>query len=304
MKTKYEQIVDIDKIASFNSIENIREIISLGRRENLKEISKDANKNLLIAIDIQNDFMEGIGSLGVAGSKGDVERLTRWIYQNVSKISHVICSLDSHSIFQIFHADWWRDANGNPPSPFTIITHKDVIDKRWTPIYGENGYALTYLEKLEQMGNKQLCIWPYHCLTGTNGAKLENEFTKMLYFLSAARGITPSFIMKGQDPNSEMYGIIKAEYDITGHVNQDILDSVERYDNIYIAGEASSHCVLASIIQILEYFEDRKDITSRITLLKDCTSPIAGFEESTKLKYLELIQKYGIKLKKSTDVIL
>lgn len=304
METRYEQIVDVANIASLNSRENIPEIISLGNNENISSASKDTKRTLLLAIDIQNDFMEGIGSLGVQGSIGDVERLTRWMYANISKLSHVMCSLDSHSISQIFHADWWRDQDGNPPSPFTIISYQDVVNEKWTPIYGQDDRALAYLKNLEQAGQKKLCIWPYHCLNGTNGAKLESEFTKMLYFHSAARSSTPVFIQKGQDPHTEMYGIVKAEYDPSGHINQNVLDAIEQFDEIYIAGEASSHCVLASTIQILEYFEEWKDITSRITLLEDCMSPIAGFEESTELQYVELAKEYGIKLKKSTDVIL
>ena len=92
MKTKYEQIVDINNIASLNSTENIPEIISFGKQENLTPASQDKRKVLLLAIDVQNDFMEGIGSLPVQGSKGDVERLTRWIYSNTDKITQIICS--------------------------------------------------------------------------------------------------------------------------------------------------------------------------------------------------------------------
>ena len=304
MKTRYNQIIDVKNIASFNSKENIAEIISLGKSEELNPVSKDKKRTLLLAIDVQNDFMEGVGSLGVPGSKGDVERLTRWMYANVSKLSQVICSLDSHSISQIFHADWWIDAEGNSPAPFTIITYQDVLDSKWRVSNGEKDRSLAYLRSLEQTSKKQLCIWPYHCLVGTNGANLESEFTKMLYFHSAARRTTPIFISKGQNPFTEMYGIIKGEYDPEDYMNREVLDAVEQFDEIYIAGEASSHCVLSSTIQIAEYFAERKDITSHITLLEDCMSPIVGFEESTQLQYAELKNRYGIQLKKSTDIIL
>lgn len=304
MKTRYEQIVDVANIASFNSQENISEIISYGKSENMKPVSQDIKRTLLLAIDVQNDFMEGIGSLGVLGSKGDIERLTRWIYANVGKLSQVICSLDSHSISQIFHSDWWIDKDANSPVPFTIISYQDVVNGKWLVANGENNSSLEYLKNLEHTGKKQLCIWPYHCLAGTSGAKLESEFTKMLYFHSAARSVAPILMPKGQDPYTEMYGIVKAEYDPTGYINQNVLDTVVQFDEIYIAGEASSHCVLASTTQILEYFNDRKDITSRITLLEDCMSPIAGFEESTKLQYRELVKEYGIQLRKSTNAIL
>lgn len=304
MKTKYEQIVDVNRIASFDSQENIPEIIALGKNEKMNPASRDKKRTLLLAIDVQNDFMENIGSLSVQGSKRDVEHMTRWIYKNVEGLTQIICSLDYHSINQIFHAEWWIDKNGNHPQPFTIITHQDVIDGEWQAASGDNKRSLEYLKNLESESKKQLCIWPYHCLAGTFGAKLESEFTKMLYFHSAARNSTPTLITKGENPYTEMYGIIKAEYDPDNYVNQTVLDAVKEFDEIYIAGEASSHCVLASTVQILEYYSDNKDVTSRITILEDCMSPIGGFEESTQKQYKELKEKYNIQIRKSVDVIL
>ena len=274
MKAKYEQIVDINNIASLSSKENITEIISLGEQENFTPASQDKKKVLLLAIDVQNDFMESIGSLPVQGSKGDVERLTRWIYGNTDKITQIICSLDTHSISQIFHPEWWADKDGNQPQPFTVITYADVLSGKWSAANGKNDVSLDYLKNLESAGKKQLCIWPYHCLCGTRGAELESEFAKMLYYHSSARKSAPILSAKGQNPYTEMYGIIKAEYDTDNYINMQVLDAVKQSDEIYIAGEASSHCVLASTLQILEYFAENKDITRRITVLSDCMSPI------------------------------
>lgn len=304
METTYNRIVNVDQIASFQSRENMADIICAGKNEHITPASQDKRRTLLLAIDVQNDFMEDIGSLPVSGSRGDVERLTRWIYNNVSKLTQIMCSLDTHAISQIFHADWWTDKNGNHPQPFTIITYQDVADGKWQAANGENHRSSEYLRILESEGKKQLCIWPYHCLEGTSGAKLESEFTKMMYFHSAARACTPILIAKGQNPYTEMYGIIKAEYDADKYVNQAILDAIKGYDAIYIAGEASSHCVLASAVQILEHYADHREITSRITLLEDCMSPITGFEEATRQQFWQLKEKYGISVVKSTDVIL
>ena len=77
---------------------------------------------------------------------------------------------------------------------------------------------------------------------------------------------------------------------------------MEQSDEIYIAGEASSHCVLASTLQILEYFADKKDITKRITVLSDCMSPIGGFEDATEKSFEEMRDKFGIQIKKSVDI--
>jgi nicotinamidase-related amidase len=123
----------------------------------------------------------------------------------------------------------------------------------------------------------------------------------MLYFHSAARRCAPMFIAKGQSPWTEMYGVIRAEYDPTGFVNTAILDAVEQSDEVYIAGEASSHCVLASIAQIAEHFADHPDITRRLVLLDDCASPIPSFEEETNKAFAVLQEKYGIRIMKSTE---
>ncbi|KGE16214.1 hypothetical protein [Sphingobacterium deserti] len=304
MKPTYEEIVNIDHIASLGSNEDINQILALGQTTANLPASQDTKRTLLLAIDVQNDFMEEIGSLAVAGSKDDVRRLTQWMYRNLSSLTQVICSLDCHSMMQIFHPIWWLDKDNKHPDPFTIITYEDVARGVWKATNGETDRSLEYLFNLESAGKKQLCIWPYHCLEGTEGAKLESEFTKMLYFHAAARNVRPRLVYKGQDPYTEMYGIIHAEYDKEGYVNKEVLDAIREFDAIYIAGQASSHCVLASAEQILAYFKDDRSITSRITILEDCMSPIAGFEENTKEKFNMLRERYGIKIRKSTDVVL
>ncbi len=303
MKTQFDQIVEVQYIATGKK-DNIPNMLTLAKEENIQLAVLDKRRTLLLAIDVQNDFMESIGSLAVNGSKGDVQRLTQWMYRNLGSLTQVMCSLDCHSMMQVFHADWWLDTEGNHPAPFTIIRYADVRDGIWRAANGHTALALDYLQHLESEGKKQLCIWPYHCLEGTSGAQLESQFTNMVYFHSAARQVKPILVYKGQDPNTEMYGIIKAEYDDNKFVNHAVLDAIRDYDAIYIAGEASSHCVLASAMQILEYFEQDRAITSRITLLIDCMSPIAGFEVQTLQQFEALKEKYGIQIKLSTEVTL
>lgn len=304
MNTTYQHIIDVNHIASYESIEDINNMLTLGQSENIKPASQDQKRNLLLAIDVQNDFMEGIGSLAVQGSRADVQRLTQWMYRNIGSLTQVICSLDCHSMMQIFHPVWWVDHEGNHPEPFIIITYDDVIQGVWSAAHGGNERSLEYLKNLENDHKKKLCIWPYHCLEGTAGAKLESQFTKMLYFHAAARSSPPQLIYKGQNPYTEMYGIIKAEYDPDHYINYEVLNAVSQFDAIYMAGQASSHCVLASVTQILEHFADHREITSRITLLEDCMSPIAGYEESTRQQFEVLQERYGIHIRKSTDIIL
>lgn len=304
MKTKYNQIVNVAAIASHSSDIDFTEIIALGQSEKAVPSVLDSKKILLLAIDFQNDFMEDIGSLAVSGSRKDIENTTQWIYNNIHALTQIMCSLDTHSIQQIFHPAWWIDMNGNNPPPFTIISYQDVLNGKWQASNGKQEETLEYVQNLEAKGQKQLCIWPYHCLEGSKGAQLENEFIKMVYFHSAVRSNTPIFVSKGQNPNTEMYGIIEAEYDPTGYINFDVLDTLKQFDEIYIVGEASSHCVLASVEQILAHFSTDKSMTSRFTILEDCMSPIAGFEENTIKRMHELKNKYSIKINKSTSVFL
>ena len=71
-----------------------------------------------------------------------------------------------------------------------------------------------------------------------------------------------------------------------------------------IAGEAKSHCVLESIQQILEYYENRPEITRKIYILEDCMSPIPGFEDVTDSAFETFKRKYQVAIAKSTDKIL
>lgn len=304
MKTTYQEIVQVENIATTNSCENLPQIIALAQNQGISPARNDQKKVLLLAIDIQNDFMQDIGSLPVQGSKEDVARLTKWMYNNMAYLTQVVCSLDCHSIMQIFHANWWVNTAKEHPLPFTIITYQDVLNGTWLPVNGELQASLDYLQNLELNGQKQLCIWPYHCLEGSSGAKLESEFTKMLYFHAQARQNNPKLIYKGQNPYTEMYGIVKAEYDKDGYINQELLDEIQLYDEIYIAGQASSHCVLASLEQILTYFGPESPLNKKITILQDCMSPISGFEKATQEAFEELQQKYGIQIKNSTQVTL
>lgn len=301
MKTNYEQIVDVSKIGQHGAID-LNAIFTMAEQERFTAAVDDAPRRLLLCIDVQKDFMEG-GALGVPGSIGDVERITRFIYNNMAGITKIMCSMDSHVAHQIFHPCWWMNEEGDHPAPYTVITYDDVSANRWRPVIG-NMDSIQYLKELEKAGagKKQLCIWPYHCITGTDGFTLENEFAKMVYFHSVARKSHNPMITKGSDPFSEMYGIIKPEYSKDNFLNTPVLTAIEKYDEIYIVGEAASHCLMESVRQIAEHFANRPEVTQKITVLEDCTSPITGYEADTNNAFANFKSSYGIKFAKSTDI--
>ena len=302
MKTKYEEIVNVERIGE-KGVTDISGVLSLAKRERIRTASQDKVRRMLLCIDMQKDFMEG-GTVPVPNSKRDVENITRFIYNNMENITQIICSMDAHIREQIFHPCWWVNKKGENPEPYTKITYEDVINGKWrTANMKCSKKSKKYLKKLEESGKKKLCVWPYHCLRGTDGYTLENEFAKMIRFHSLVRITNSEIIQKGQDRFSEMYGVVKPEVvsDDT-EINLEFLKLFRKYDEIYIVGEAASHCVLETVMQICEYFKDRLDILSKIKVLTDCTSPIKGFEEETNRKFDMLRDNYGIKFMKSTDV--
>ena len=302
MKTSYEEIVDVSKIGKHYAAD-MNAIFNMAEQERFTAAIDDSPKRLLLCIDVQKDFIEG-GALAVPGSIADVERITRFIYNNMGGISRIMCSLDTHIAHQIFHPCWWVNTAGDHPDPYTIITYDDVVANRWRPVIGDPRDSLQYLKELEKVGagKKKLCVWPYHCIKGTDGFTLENEFAKMVYFHSVARKCVDHIVNKGEDPYSEMYGIIKPEYSKKNFLNTPVLNAIEKYDEIYVVGEAASHCLLESVKQIAEYFANRPDVTQKITVLEDCTSSIAGYETETAAAFDDFKRSYGIKFAKSTDI--
>jgi nicotinamidase-related amidase len=311
LQTRYDEIVEVGKIATVGGHRHPGEILKLAPREQLRPAVDDAKRVLLVIIDMQNDFMEG-GSLAVPGAQADVERLTRWMYEQMEGVTSVMCSIDTHYPLQIFHPAMWADAAGNPPADYTMITYDDVQQGKWKVANGNPKKALECLKALAQSGKVGVMVWPYHCLIGSDGWKLEQELDNMIHFHSAVRRTKPQLVFKGTDTYSEMYGVIEPEYNPEGFVNYAVLNAIAEidaqgelevnYDEIYLAGEAASHCLLESGEQILRHFKNHPEVTQRITILEDCTSPIPGCEQATLDAFDEFKRSYGIQVKKSIDV--
>lgn len=302
MKTPYNEIVNIASIGSQTNPISLNEILRKANDEQLTPAAQNKERVLFLGIDVQQDFMDN-GSLGVPGAHGDVERMTQFIYNNMDKITNIAVSIDTHTPHQIFHPCWWIDENGNNPAPYTPITLADLDSGKYRAVIYPR-QSRDYVEHLEKDGKKTLCVWSYHCLQGTSGAAFENQFANMIYFHSVAKKAVTQRLVKGQDPLSEMYGIIKPEYDTKNYINIDFLNKLENYDKIIIAGEAKSHCVLENIKQILEHYANRPEITQKIYILEDCMSSIPGFEDVTEQTFDDFKKTYHVNIVKSTDDIL
>ncbi len=325
LNTKYEDIVHVEDIAT-GRFRHPSDAISMALSENnVHSANTDAQHVLLIGIDWQNDFVipdksqvpdgEPYGSLSVPGAKGDIERWTRFIYDNLAKITRIMLSVDTHYPRQIFHRSMWCDENGAPVAPYTMITPADLASGKFRFVGGNPKKAMDCVNSLEKAGKGGVFIWPDHCIAGTPGWNLEAQLMQMVSFHSAARNVDPIFAFKGTDRYSEMYGILEPEYNPNGIVTKVILDAIAsfdpstgdlqsmKWDKIIIGGEAGSHCLLESTKQILKRFKGYPEVTQRIYVLEDCTSPVAGFEQQMKDAFDEF-KRQGANIVKSTDLIL
>ena len=263
----------------------------------------------LLLIDMQIDFCHMNGSLYVPGAEDDIRRTIEFIHTNAEKIGKITCSLDSHVPQQIFSPNWWIDADGGNPDPYTVIAAEEVISGRWTPLQMP-AWSVEYVQELERLAKKQLIIWPYHVLLGSVGHALDPELWSTVIWHSLARNVEPQWLLKGSIPETEHYSVIQPEIAVPNEPaaakNQKLLDELAAADAVYIAGEAETHCVLETVEDIASEFSARPALLQKVHLLQDCTSPVVhpeiDFHAIAQERYSEMASA-GLKLSKSTDLV-
>lgn len=286
---------------------DVARIADHAQRNSLPPAAQDGQKVHLLIIDMQVDFCHPGGSLYVPGAEGDIRRLIEFIYRHAGRISQITCSLDSHLPHQIFHPAWWADEEGNHPAPFTMITHAEALAGQWRPLQHAE-WSLEYLRRLEAEAKKTLTIWPYHVMIGSMGNALDPELFSAVLWHSLARQAEPHWLTKGSIPFTEHYSIIQPEVPLPdqpqGGKNQAFLEMLAEADVMLIAGEASSHCVLETVEDLLEEFGQQPDILRRIYFLSDCTSPVVhpevDFAAIAQARFAEFAAQ-GVNFIKSTD---
>ena len=249
-------------------------------------------KNALLIIDPQNDFCDPKGSLYVPGAEQDMQRLAEWILKNKKHIDFIAITLDSHQPNDISHPLFWKDKEGFFPEPFTAISSQDVENGKWTPRF-EPERCLTYLKELEAQGEYPHVIWPLHCLEGSEGAAIFPPlFEAMVQW--AETGKFYHTVQKGKYPFSEHFGAFRANIPDPNvpetQLNTELLKDLAGYENIYLAGEAKSHCVANSLKQVLD---EAPDLAKRFVVIEDAMSNVTGFETLGDTVY-ERAKKMGV----------
>jgi nicotinamidase-related amidase len=240
----------------------------------------------LLIIDPQNDFCDPNGSLYVDGAEKDMDRLAVMISRLKDKLDDIHVTLDSHRNFDVAHPIYWQDSNGSAPAPFTVIKAGDLKKGSWnTSLPHLYDRTLSYLEALEQGNRYDLMVWPPHCLIGSGGHNSNPKVLDALFEWESHPGNMVDVVTKGSNPFTEHYSAIQAEVpdpnDTTTQINTALIKTLMEADEVLIAGEALSHCLKSTVEDIANNFGDNSYI-AKMTLLTDCSSPVAGFEKQSK----------------------
>ena len=258
----------------------------------------------LVIIDPQRDVMPG-GALGVPGADDDMKRLARFIDINGKKIDAIIVTLDTHTEDHIAHPLRWLDVSGKHPAPFTTITATAVEEGRFrAAISADAAWQRAYVKKLKEAGGKDLMIWPPHCIAGTDGHRIEQGLFKALDRWMSATGRTVTIVEKGRNRDTEQYGAFAADVVVPNvrgtYFNADLVGAIRRHKLQIWAGEALSHCVMASFDQA---YGSTSDVSEERVVLADTTSAVMDFGEIAK-DWLDAKRAEGVRLTTTTELTL
>ena len=274
----------------------------------------------LLIIDPQNDFCDVpdayrptnpltgravAPALPVAGAHADMLRTAQFISSAGSWLDEITVTLDSHHQVDIAHPTFWQDADGAGVAPFTRITAAQVRAGAFLPRNpADLSRTLAYLDDLEARGRYVLMVWPVHCEMGSWGHDVHADVRDAYNRWERARLRNVRKVSKGENPWTEHYSAIQAEVpdseDEHTQLNTALLAALDRAELLFIAGEASSHCVRATTEHIVAHLPGGRP--GRLVLLTDCMSPVAGFEAQHQA-FLDDMRAQGVRLATSTEAL-
>ncbi|WP_300759056.1 nicotinamidase [uncultured Brachyspira sp.] len=295
MKDIYNKIISEKHIGKETNPINQKDILSLAGHYS-RNYENKSNGIGLVIVNVQRDFIDPKkGALPVKGSVKDVKRIIRFIYENLEDIYSIYTAMDTHYYDSIFHPYMWQKPNGEEIEPFTEVTLDKINSNEIIPLYKKEQIA--YVKKLKKENMKNLMIWPYHCLYGTDGWLIEKQLNNMLLFFERAKETNVNKIIKGTERFTEMYGAIKPEIVTpeTRFFDMAWVYDLKNYKKICICGEAKDLGLYETVKQIYIMYSGDKNITKKINVMMNCGSSIYDNKNINK-KYETLSDKYGIKL--------
>lgn len=254
-----------------------------------------AGRSVLLLIDPQNDFCDlpaaasgsgaGTPALPVAGADADMRRVADLIERGGAGLDDIVITLDSHHRVDIAHPTFWRTGDGGAVAPFTAITAAQVRAAAFVPADATVlPRVLAYLDALEAQGRYSLMVWPVHCEIGSWGHNVHSAVRTAYNQWEDRRLRQVLKVTKGDNPWTEHYSALQAEVpdadDAATWLNRSLLARLDAFDTIWIAGEASSHCVKATVEHLADHLPSLlpSGRLEKLVLLTDGMSPVGGFE--------------------------
>ena len=289
-----QRVAEVRKVA-YQSLAEAAE--KWAKQHKLQPASQDKFKISLLLVDVQNTFCIPGFELYVGGTSGtgavdDNRRLCNFIYRNLNVITQICPTMDTHQAMQIFHCIFLVNDRGEHPGPYSLITLDDIEKGIWKfnpqlsgslqidETYGQK-FLHHYARQLKTGGKYDLTIWPYHAMLGGIGHALVAAVEEAVFFHSIARLSQPDFQVKGDNPLTENYSVLRPEV-LEGPAGEGIAEKnagfirkLLDFDAVIIAGQAKSHCMAWTIEDLLNEIQvsDRK-LPEKVYLLEDCTSPV------------------------------
>jgi nicotinamidase/pyrazinamidase len=274
----------------------------------------------LIAIDPQNDFCDLPDSwhaadvasgrriapaLPVAGAHADMLRLAELIRAGGKALDKITVTLDSHHRLHIAHPTFWQKRDGSAVAPFTQITAEEVRAGAYRPRdTAALARALAYIDALEAAGRYKLMVWPVHCEIGTWGHNVHTAVRAACSAWEEQKLAVVEMVQKGSNMWTEHYSALQAEVpdadDPGTLLNRSLLQSLDEAELLLVAGEASSHCVKATVEDIVDNLPGGRP--DRIVLLTDCMSPVGGFQSQSD-SFLRTMRERGVRSSTTADAI-
>lgn len=276
---------------------------------------------VLTLVDMNRDFCDPNGSLAVAGAMSDQRRQVEFIYRHMRYLKQIILTADSHPTTMVTTPHFLIDSNGNHPEPkVTTFEESDFVKGKWrvNPTivsmlpggYTEefiNEFLAYYSQKLVELERPQLRTWPEHCRTATRGQSLMGVLDEAVMFHEYVRGTINPVITKGESPYLECFSALGPDI-LTFHdgtpiplaqENRRLLDNIFLAEAWIVGGQASTHCVPATVLRVLE---KQPWLAKATYYLEDAMSPVEGLEflaDEAKVKLSAL----GVHFVKTTDPI-
>jgi len=252
------------------------------------------------------------GSLFVPGADMDMVHLAAMVTRLKDKLDDIHVTLDSHHYVDIAHPVFWVNSKGQHPDDydFPIMTKDDVVNGLWRTTYPPyQKRALAYVTALEANGRYPLCIWPPHCRIATFGYAVTPVLSDVLLEWEKDFAMV-DYVTKGSNLWTEHYSAVMADVpdpeDPGTQLNMGLIETLQKADILLLAGEAKSHCLANTVIDIADNFGEEN--IKKMVLLEDCTSNVPDPPGTTMFtdvaeKFVKDMVARGMQISTSTEFL-